>query len=301
MPSNYLQSDDYATYGVPSSTTVAQVIQASNIIDGYLVRPEGLLWASDANGNPCYMSALTPLFILTAQGSITNGANINVTCSGAIAPIQPGMVAILDRANPSVTEACIVNSVTGNVVQLTNVQFAHDAGCLLEFGMTLFEERQMPQGRPLTVLSRTPVVNVLAGEGRYGYARRSDSGYSVINQYNLLAALTQFGGPPVWEPFDQSNIGVDPNTGEIWIPAGVLLAYFTEIRVSYIAGYQYASLPSPIKMACASIVNAMADMPINGSIKSQRAGDTAIERFAASYLNDHVKEMLNPFRARLFS
>ncbi len=223
-----------------------------------------------------------------------------MTCTGAIAPVQPGMVAILDRANPELTEACIVNSVTGNVVQLVNVQFAHEENSVLEFGMVIFEERQMPQGCPLTVISKTPVVNVLAGQGRYGYTRRSDSGYGVVNQYNLLAAITQFGGPPIWESFDQTMVGVDPNTGEIWLPAGVLLAYFTETRISYVAGYQYASLPSQIKMACASIVNAMSDFPINGSIKSQRAGDTAIERFSANYLNDNTKDLLNPFRARLF-
>lgn len=300
MPSSYLQSTDYATFGVPVSTSAGQVNQASAIMDGYMARPEGLLWTPDAKGNPCYMSAKTPLIVLTSSGSIAVGQNVNVTVTGGYAGIQPGMVAILDRANPSLTEACIVNSVTGNVVQLTNVQLSHAPGCLLEFGMVIFEERQMPSGRPITVVSRTPVMMVLAGQGRYGYPRRGNSGAYAVNEYNLLAAVTKFGGPPIWEIFDQTKVGVDPNTGELWAPAGILLAYYTEIRFSYIAGYQYASLPSQIKQACANIINSMTNMPMNGSIKSQRAGDTGLERFGATYFDEDTKSMLDPFRARLF-
>lgn len=300
MPSSYLQSGEYATYGIPSSTTAAQVTQASSLIDGYLSRSEGLIWVPDANGNPCYMSAMTPIITMTSTGSIAPGQNVNVTVTGGIQTIQSGLVAILDRANPELTEACIVNSITGNVIQLTNVQFSHAPNCLLEFGMVIFEEKQMPTGRPLSVVSKTPVQIVLAGQGRYGYPRRGNSGVYAVNEYNLMAAITKFGGPPIWEIFNQTLISIDPNTGELWAPAGILLAYYTEIRWSYIAGYQYASLPSQIKQACANLVNAANNMPMNGSIKMQRAGDTAIERFGATYFDQDTKAMLDPFRARLF-
>lgn len=55
-PSVYLQSSDYATYGVPNATT-AQVNQSSALIDGYLCRSEGLIYTLDQNNNPIAMAA----------------------------------------------------------------------------------------------------------------------------------------------------------------------------------------------------------------------------------------------------
>ncbi len=301
MPSVYLEGDDKTIYGVGSATD-QQIEQSSSLIDGYLQRPEGLIWVPDANGNPCYMKAKSPSFTLTTTEDISPGDNVNVTVTGALLAIslgssQCGLVAIMDRLNDEKREAVIVNGINGNTVQLTSVQFSHAAGSLLEFDLVIFEECQMPSGRPLTNVSKTPVRIVLAGQGRYGYPRRGNSFFE-INEYNLLAAITKFGGPPIWEIFDQTLIGVDPGTGQLWAPAGILLAYYTEIRFSYIAGWTYASLPPSVKLACANIIGAMASIPMNGSIRSYRAGDTAIERFGSTYFSDDTKDLLQPFRAR---
>jgi hypothetical protein len=300
MASSYLQSSEYNTYGVPGSTTAAQVLSASAVIDSYLKRPEGLVYSPDANGNPCYMTGKTASVTLTATGAISTGKNINVTVTGGIAAIQEGFVAVLDRADPTKTEACIVTSINGNVITLANVQFAHNANALLEFGLTILEEKQMPSGRPLTVLSRSPVIAILAGQGRYGYERRGDSNDFILNDFNLLATLTAFGGPPVWEQFDVTKAGINPESGEVWVPAGVMLAYYSDVRLSYIAGFQYSNLPAEIKLACANVISAASNMPLSGSIKSMKAGDTGLERFAANYLDENTKDMLNPYRARCF-
>jgi len=151
MPSNYLQAADYTLYGAPATTTTNQIAVASTLIDGYLNRREGLIWAPDANGNPCYMVACTPTLTLNATQAITAGQNVNVTVTGAFNAVQQGFVCILDRGNPALTEAVIVNSVTvnpagnGATVQLLNVQFNHVINTVLEFGMTMYEEKQMPQ------------------------------------------------------------------------------------------------------------------------------------------------------------
>src|SRR5882762_8719706 len=168
MPSVYLESSDYAAYGAPNATA-SQVTLASSIIDGYLQRPEGLIFVNDYTGTPCYMANKTPTITLTATQSILPGQNVNVTITGAIGAVQSGYVAILDRNNPGATEACILNSVNGNVLQFINVQFPHDVGCTFDFQMTIYEERQMPTGRPLVTLSRWPLQIVLSGQGRYGY------------------------------------------------------------------------------------------------------------------------------------
>lgn len=305
MPSIYLKPDEYAMYGLPSSTTESQIIQASTLINGYLQRAEGLIWVPDAVGNPCYMEASVPMITLTATTGFSPGQNVNVTVTGGVQAVslgssQCGLVAILDRNDPSKREAVIVQSInnSSNLVQLQNVQFAHDAGTLLEFGLVIFEELNMPAGRPITSVSKTPVVMVLAGQGRYGYTRRGTSSY-LVDQFDLLAAITTFGGPPIWEIFNQNLVGVNPN-GELWAPAGILMAYYTQIRFSYIAGWRYENLPPNIKTACANLVLAARTMPMNGAISSYRAGDTAIQRFGATYFSDDIKDSLEPFMARQY-
>jgi hypothetical protein len=304
MPSAYLQGSDPTTYGVPTATP-AQITQASAIIDGYLQRPEGLIFAFDAVGNPCYMVNMQPTFTYLATAPFNAGQNVNVTVNNSTFPIslgssQCGLVAILDRANTNKTEACIVNAINGQVLTLTNVQFNHSVDCTLEFGMVIFEECQMPAGRPLTNVKKTPVQMVLAGQGRYGYPRRGNAFFE-INEYNLLAAITKFGGPPIWEIFNQTLVGVDPTTGQLWAPAGILLAYYTEIRFSYIAGYTYSSLPSNIKQACANIISSITSIaPISGTIQTFRAGDTAITRFGATNIDNDTKMLLQPYMARFY-
>ncbi len=304
MPSYYLQPQDYAAYGVPNATT-AQVAQASELIDAYLLRPEGLIYAPDGQGNPAYMVKPSPSITLTTTQVLNPGANVSVIVTGgtnaiALGSTQSGFVCTIDRLNPSKTESCIVISVVGQTVTLANVLFEHDVGSALEFGLCVFESKQMPNGRPQCQLSRFPVNYILAGQGRYGYSRRGNSGAYALNEFNLLAQYTMFGGPPTWEIFNQTLVGVDPDTGNVWAPAGILLAYYTEIRFSYIAGFTYANLPSQIKMACANLINSFVSMPINGAVKGLRAGDTAIQYFAATNLSQDTTALLYPYQARIY-
>ena len=47
MPSEYLTTAEAAQWGLPAVST-PQIIQASALIDAYLKRPEGLVWARTA-------------------------------------------------------------------------------------------------------------------------------------------------------------------------------------------------------------------------------------------------------------
>lgn len=299
MPSAYLSGADFATYGLTTTTSSGSVIQASAMVDMFLKRPEGLIWTPDATGNPCFMAATTPSLTLTAPSSIAPGANVTVPVSGPLAAVSVGDTLILDRAHPTAMEAVTVQGITPGVsIIVRSVANAHSAGAALDAGMVITEQKSLPANRPITTLARSPIVRITSGTGRYGYGRRGDNGASQINDFNLLAAFSQFGGPPLWEVFDTSVANFDPRTGQTWIPAGVMLAYYTDVRVSYLAGFSAASLPAEIKMATAQLVSALADAPSLGAVRSYRAGDTQIERFADTMISGDVREMLLPYQAR---
>jgi hypothetical protein len=300
MPTEYLQASDYAAYGLPASTTSAQVAQASALIDAYLYRPEGLMWKPDASGRPCYMDGLSPVLSLAASSVVNPGLNVAVPVTGPASVLQPGEVLIFDRADTAKTEACVVTAAVAGSVTLQSVQFAHVGGAKLESGLVIEELKMMPKSRPITNVSRTPFMRLLSGVGRYGYGRRGDVAGN-LDDFNLLAAVTQFGGPPVWEMFSAANAGVDVTTGQVWVPAGVMLAYYSEVKLRYIAGYAYESLPPVVKFACVALIQAIANQPAMGAVKSFKAGDTAVAKFTESVFDDDIKRHLNPFRTHLWT
>lgn len=311
MPSSYLTPADYQTYGLSSSTTQGQVTQASTVVDLYLKRPEGLVWVPDGTGAPGWMAALDPKVTYQCAGPIAPGQNVTVELTGGVAALQVGDVLILDRANSAIAEPVAVVSF-GNGLQsiagvtppvqvtLQNVVFEHPGPCTLDAGMVIKQHKFMPDGRPITNLAFTPVARLLAGQGRYGYGRRGASSRYQVDEFNLLASLSHFGGPPVWEFFPMVNTGVDFETGQLWVPAGVMLAYYSEINLWYVAGYPASGIPPAIKMACANILNAQASLPQMGAMKSYKAGDTALERFAATVIDDDTRALLAPYLAKLF-
>jgi hypothetical protein len=308
MPSQYLQSAEYATYGVPSTTTSAQIIKASLYIDSYLYRPEGLIYIPDANGDPCYMAGLNPTFTLTASTAISTGLSVVVPITGAVQSIYIGNVVVLDRANALKTEVCVISSVdkTNNTVTLQNVLFNHDSGALLEAGMAIYEQLTMPKNRAIKNLSRNPIRRMIGSQGTISYGRRGDFNISMFGGFDAFAYMAIFGGPPLYQYIDASQIDFDPSTGQIFVPASIYLMYFTQIRLQYIAGFTYDSLPAAIKIACANLVNfASAEGDAIGNVKSYRAGDTQIISgggpFDLSTLFDaDTCRLLDPYKARRF-
>ena len=70
-------------------------------------------------------------------------------------------------------------------------------------------------------------------------------------------------------------------TGEMWIPAGILLAYFTDVRVWYVAGFAAGAIPDPVKRATARIVTNMINMPpelMGGLARRVTVGSRSIDR-----------------------
>ena len=295
----YLQSEEYAEYGV-AGTSEGQVEQASSLVDAYLRRPEGLVWAPDAQGLPAYMKALEPTFSITLESPLTPGQNVVVDLGAYATLLEVGDALLLDREQAAATEVCIANSISGTNVTLQQVLYPHAAGAKVESDMVIKEMRTLPSGRPLTNTSRRPLMRLISGTGRYGYGRRGDANRYNLQDFNLLASLQRFGGPPAWELFSVQAAGFDAATGNVWVPAGVMLSYYSEVKLRYVAGYSQAGLPSQVKLACASLINAMQDAPDMGDVRKYRAGDTEIERFSASQLSPDTKALLDPFRISAF-
>ncbi len=259
----------------------------------------------DFHGAPSYMAALQPVYSFTLDSGISPGQNVPVVLdSGPSELLQPGDVLILDRMNAGLTEACVIASTTGpaNQLQLTfqRVLNAHAPAATAESGLVITQKRYMPGQRPLTFLSRTPVMKIISGVGRYAYGRKGDVADWNMNQYNLLAAMSKFGGPPVWELWRQPLANIwDSETGDVWAPAGVMLEYYSEIKIRYVAGFSQDAIPQAVKLACAELIRAIANSPSVGNFKSVKAGDTGIQRFTASSLDDDTKTALRPFAARI--
>lgn len=309
MPSTYLQPNEYAAFGVPNAT-LSQVQTASILIDAHLKRTEGLVCLPDSAGNPSYMAAVSPSVTLTAAADIEPGENVKVFVTGGIQAINVGDALILDRSNQSISEVVVVSSTSVSSIPgpsgppfiiLQGVSNVHNGPCTLEQGLTLKQHKYMPQGRPITTLAYTPILRLLSGQGRYGYGRRGESSRYQVDDFNLLASLSAFGGPPAWEFFPLNSTGIDAQSGQVWVPAGVMLAYYSEVNLWYVAGFSQENLPDQVKAACAQIITARANLPEMGDIKSFQAGGSRFQMLASSVLSDDSKINLRQFTANLYN
>jgi hypothetical protein len=296
----YLAPAEFASYGIPDASS-AQVNAACSLVDTFLLRPEGLIWVPDADGMPAYMQAKSPT-LSYAIPALDPGDNIAITIPNArFGPQNIGEVVIIDRATPEMTEACVVVATSGNTITLSSVRYSHAAAALMEFGLTLFEELPVPSRRTTVRLSRTPIARLLCGFGRYGYGRRSQQFAGPDINTNLLAYVGAFGGPPLWTQFPIGETDINLNTAEVWIPPGLLLAYFSDVRLHYVAGWSQANLPVAIKQAVANLVDAASQNNLGGNIKTLKAGDGTVTRFAATAIDDDTKALLQPYRALLMA
>lgn len=301
MGSNYLAAWPDG-YGLTYPLDLGLGEQASAIIDAYLKRPDGLVYNVDANGAPCSMAAAVPAQTFKLTGAIAAGSNVVATVSPAlIRSDMIGRVLVLDNTVAASREACVISAVSGNnQVTFSTVQFAHASGALAQTGLTISEDRSVPSKRSIARVAKWPIVNVLSILGRYAYGRRSDQVGGLYQEMNLLAAVQTFGGPPEWITVPVGQCSWSDSTGEIWIPAGLLMAYYSDVRVEYIAGYASGNVPDPIIRATVAVAGALGGptSSMGGQVRTMKAGTTEIDRFTASVLDDDTRRAIEPFKAR---
>lgn len=303
--SAYIQgAADQEFYGIPLATPV-DIMRASSLIDHYLRRPKGCVWVADQTGQPIYMFGANPTITYTTAGTISPGASVVVTLPAFVGQDDSlvGDVLILDRLIPSVAEACVVATCASGQVTLKNVQFTHNGATTpvtLDRGLVIDEEHPLPGQRSITRLAEWPIANVLGALGRYSYGRRSDQKLGYFYDVNLLSTLSAFGGPPTWNAFSIPSSSLNPSTGDLWVPAGLLLAYYTDIKARYVGGWPQTSLPTEIKLATAALVKSIHNAPMGPLVRRFNTGKISIERFSDTVIDEDIKGLLRPYQANWF-
>jgi len=153
------------------------------------------------------------------------------------------------------------------------------------------ERNRLPEGRPITRASVTPLA--IAGgattpfvslRARYASLRGPDA-------TTLAGFLEAFGGPPAWVDLDPAQTDYNAATGEIWLPTGIFGALYSEVEMTYTAGY--AEAPEGAKLACAQIIRNMESHPAV-NVRTAQLDRLQLEYFAASLLDEDTRRLLAP-------
>ncbi len=136
-------------------------------------------------------------------------------------------------------------------------------------------------------LSYGPVVSVSAVKVRY--SRQTERGDDMLLECALL-----FGLPGQWITLDPVTVTCDSVTGELQLAPNLFGLPYGEAEVSYTSGL--ATVPGPIKIACAQIVkNAQATPGLN--VKSSKMDTLQTQYFSDSLLDAQVRSLLRPYVA----
>ncbi len=130
---------------------------------------------------------------------------------------------------------------------------------------------------------------VTAANGRFAQPRRGE-----ISDF-VESVATVFAIPGAWTAIDPSVFDTFADTGEINVISTMLGFTFDELEITYNAGW--ATIPEPVKHACAQIVrNAAATPALN--VKMNKVDNLRVDYFKDSLIDDSVRELLAPYVAQ---
>lgn len=136
-------------------------------------------------------------------------------------------------------------------------------------------------------LTYGPVQAITGVQARY--SRSGPSGCEGLAEYAVA-----FGLPGQWVAVDPNTVVLDAVCGELQLRMSFLGVPYSEVEVSYTAGF--ATVPDPVKYACAQIVkNAQATPAFN--VRSSKLDTLQTEYFSDSLLDSQVRALLRPFVA----
>lgn len=297
---NYIDPSEYAAFGI-GSISADKIDNACMVVDAYLSRPAGLLYTADTSGLPLYMTRKATEGSFTLRADIAAGTNVAAQISpGPI--LSVGSALVLDKGTPNFAETVYVKQIVDSThVVFASVSNAHAQGATLESGLLVEETMNVPKGRYFVTLPCGPIRRLVSLVGRVSYSRRGDSqGVLSPQTYGLLTSVSQFGGAPIWQIIEVTNSDIDLEKNQVWTPMGLLMTPYTQVRVAYVAGFTYASLPFGVKRATATIARAINESPAGASVSVFKAGEVQMERFLASVIDDDTRMMLSPYKASLY-
>jgi hypothetical protein len=189
---------------------------------------------------------------------------------------------------------------TTHAAWVTAASSVIDAHCRrATLGVAQYTERlRVVSGRNAFRLSYLPLAAVapasspiLSARARYAIPRRGEWPYEEMSSVIAWA----FGLPGLWNDLNPADLDFCNDSGEVNLPVNALGLAFSEVEIAYTAGL--ATLPAPVKVACAQIVrNAQATPALN--VRSERLDQMYLDYFSDSLLDETVKELLAPYVAQ---
>jgi hypothetical protein len=156
------------------------------------------------------------------------------------------------------------------------------------------ERNKLPQGRPVTRVTYTPLAAAQGATSPFIGVRVRIALPRGPNAATLAEMLAPFGGPPAWVDLDASQVDYNAATGEIWLPAGLFGNSYSEAELTYTAGYTEA--PDSVKLACAQMIRNIESHPA-ANVRAAQLDQLQLEYFTGSLLDDDVRRLLAPFVA----
>lgn len=257
----YILDTELAAFGLPDPTVQGDILslvqRASSMIDEYCGRTD-----VDGNGSLVYTTYVERILLPV-------GRNIFRTSFRPLVGVSASVEASLSASGQSLPTNYLDTGFSPNTVSSSFGQFGTTA--LLPF---------------------------ISASGRYGYARRGQQQvYPDLNYAaNVLQVASFFGGPPAFTGIDITSMDYDPRTGEVWVPAGLYLAQYTEVVLAYNSGFHPLQLPTAVKQACAMIArNLLIRAGGVTSLKSMRVGVRVLTEFTEQVIDPEVQRMLQPY------
>ena len=205
----------------------------------------------------------------------------------------------MNYLTPSDYEACGLEAATPEC-WITAASAIIDAHCRrATLAVTQYQERvRLASGRntarltyiPLAPLppATSPIVALL---GRYAVPRRGEWPWNDLSTEVIWA----FGLPGTWTDIDPQSTDLCDETGELTMPVNALGLGFTELEITYTAGFQ--TFPQAVKIACAQIVrNAQATPALN--VRRGSMDRMLLEYFSESLIDETVRSLLAPYVAQ---
>jgi hypothetical protein len=156
------------------------------------------------------------------------------------------------------------------------------------------ERNRLPGGRPMTRATFTPLAVVAPATTPFVQVRARHGIPRGPNAMTLAEMLAPFGGPPQWVDLDRAQVEYNAATGEIWLPAGIFGVHYTEVELTYNAGY--AQVPENVKLACAQIIRNIESHPA-ANVHVAQLDRLQLEYFAGSLLDEDTRRLLTPYVA----